>query len=223
MTRSQVPGQLAALAAARHTSAALATALEARAMLVPMVIETSSRGERAYDIYSRLLRGADHLPGRRDRGPRRQPDHRPAAVPRGRGPGARHQPVHQLARRRGHVRPRHLRHDAVPAGAGEHHLHRHGRVDGLGAAGRGRQGQALRAAQLPDHDPPGVGRVPGQHARRVHPGQGARGAQQAPQQDPRRPHRPDRGEGRQGHRPGLLHVPRTGQGIWHHRRGVRRA
>ena len=25
-------------------------------MLVPMVIETSSRGERAYDIYSRLLR-----------------------------------------------------------------------------------------------------------------------------------------------------------------------
>ena len=25
-------------------------------MLVPMVIESSSRGERAYDIYSRLLR-----------------------------------------------------------------------------------------------------------------------------------------------------------------------
>jgi len=25
-------------------------------MLVPMVIETSSRGERAYDIYSRLLK-----------------------------------------------------------------------------------------------------------------------------------------------------------------------
>ena len=56
MTRAQVPDQLAALAAARHTSVALATALEARAMLVPMVIETSSRGERAYDIYSRLLR-----------------------------------------------------------------------------------------------------------------------------------------------------------------------
>jgi ATP-dependent Clp protease protease subunit len=35
---------------------ALETALDARAMLVPMVIETSSRGERAYDIYSRLLR-----------------------------------------------------------------------------------------------------------------------------------------------------------------------
>jgi ATP-dependent Clp protease protease subunit len=37
-------------------SAALAAALETRAMLVPMVIESSSRGERAYDIYSRLLK-----------------------------------------------------------------------------------------------------------------------------------------------------------------------
>jgi ATP-dependent protease ClpP protease subunit len=29
---------------------------EARMMLVPMVIEQTGRGERAYDIYSRLLR-----------------------------------------------------------------------------------------------------------------------------------------------------------------------
>ena len=43
---------------------------------------------------------ADHLPGRRDRGPPRQPGHRPAAVPRVRGSGEGHQPVHQLARRR---------------------------------------------------------------------------------------------------------------------------
>ena len=56
MTRPQVPSEMAALVAASHTSAALETALSARAMLVPMVIETSSRGERAYDIYSRLLR-----------------------------------------------------------------------------------------------------------------------------------------------------------------------
>lgn len=56
MTAAHVPSRLAALSAARHTSAALETALGARAMLVPMVIETSSRGERAYDIYSRLLR-----------------------------------------------------------------------------------------------------------------------------------------------------------------------
>ena len=37
-------------------SAALDAALTTRSMLVPMVIESSSRGERAYDIYSRLLK-----------------------------------------------------------------------------------------------------------------------------------------------------------------------
>jgi len=37
-------------------SAALHVARSTTAMLVPMVIETSSRGERAYDIYSRLLK-----------------------------------------------------------------------------------------------------------------------------------------------------------------------
>jgi ATP-dependent Clp protease protease subunit len=44
--RPSTPGASVALEAARRTSA----------MLVPMVIETSSRGERAYDIYSRLLK-----------------------------------------------------------------------------------------------------------------------------------------------------------------------
>lgn len=46
MTTRSTPSRSAALAAAQATSA----------MLVPMVIETSSRGERAYDIYSRLLK-----------------------------------------------------------------------------------------------------------------------------------------------------------------------
>ena len=32
--------------------------------LVPMVIEQSGRGERAYDIYSRLLKERCRLPGR---------------------------------------------------------------------------------------------------------------------------------------------------------------
>ncbi len=71
MTRPRRPGRRTAFAAAELTtraalggvamdrargSAALAAALGTRAMLVPMVIETSSRGERAYDIYSRLLK-----------------------------------------------------------------------------------------------------------------------------------------------------------------------
>lgn len=41
---------------APSTSAALEAARQTTAMLVPMVIESSSRGERAYDIYSRLLK-----------------------------------------------------------------------------------------------------------------------------------------------------------------------
>ena len=41
---------------APRTSVALEAARQTTAMLVPMVIESSSRGERAYDIYSRLLK-----------------------------------------------------------------------------------------------------------------------------------------------------------------------
>ncbi len=44
--RSDIPNVSQAAEAARQTTA----------MMVPMVIETSSRGERAYDIYSRLLK-----------------------------------------------------------------------------------------------------------------------------------------------------------------------
>lgn len=32
--------------------------------LVPTVVEQTSRGERAYDIYSRLLKGENYLSGR---------------------------------------------------------------------------------------------------------------------------------------------------------------
>ena len=55
--------------------------------LVPMVIETTNRGERAYDIYSLLLKERIVFLGTADRRPRGQPDHRPAAVPGARGPG----------------------------------------------------------------------------------------------------------------------------------------
>jgi ATP-dependent Clp protease, protease subunit len=48
-TRLRAPSSSAALAAARETT-------NSAASLVPMVIETSNRGERAYDIYSRLLK-----------------------------------------------------------------------------------------------------------------------------------------------------------------------
>ena len=110
-------------------------------MLVPMVIESSSRGERAYDIYSRLLRERiiflgdaieDHLANLviaqllflDSEDPEKDISlyiNSPGGVVNS-GPG-------------------HLRHDAVPARAGQHDLHRHGRLDGCRPAGGRRQGK----------------------------------------------------------------------------------
>ena len=190
-------------------------------MLVPMVIESSSRGERAYDIYSRLLKERivflgdaieDHLANLiiaqllflDSEDPEKDISlyiNSPGGVVNS-GPG-------------------HLRHHAVPARAGQHDLHRHGRVDGGGAAGRRRQGQALRPAEQPDHDPPGLRRVPRQRPGRGHPDEGMGVPRPAQQRDPGPPHGPAARKGDQGHRPGLFHVSRGGQGLWHHRRGVR--
>ena len=50
-------------------------------MLVPTVIEQTNRGERAYDIYSRLLSDRIVFLGTADRRHRGQPRHRPAAAP----------------------------------------------------------------------------------------------------------------------------------------------
>ena len=66
--------------------------------LVPMVVQQDARGERSFDIYSRLLRERVVFVGTRDRRRRRQPRRRPAAAPRGRGPRQGHPDVHQLAR-----------------------------------------------------------------------------------------------------------------------------
>ena len=82
-------------------------------MLVPMVIESSSRGERAYDIYSRLLRERIIFLGDAIE------DHVANLVIaqllflESEDPERDISPLHQLARRPGDQRPRDLRHDAV--------------------------------------------------------------------------------------------------------------
>ena len=50
--------------------------------LVPMVVEQTSRGERAFDIYSRLLKERIVMLGTPGRRPGREPHRRPAAPPR---------------------------------------------------------------------------------------------------------------------------------------------
>ena len=67
--------------------------------LVPMVVQQDSRGERSFDIYSRLLRERVVFVGTRDRRRHRQPRRRAAAAPRGRGPREGHPALHQLAGR----------------------------------------------------------------------------------------------------------------------------
>ena len=138
--------------------------------MVPIVIEQSGRGERAYDIYSRLLRERIvFLVGRHQRR-HRQPGGGAAAVPREREPRQGHLAVHQLAgrqRQRGAVDLRHdavhqaRRVDAVPGHGGEHGL--------VPADGR-RHGQARGAAQLARDDPPAVGRCAGPGDRHRDPG-----------------------------------------------------
>ena len=93
--------------------------------LVPMVVETTNRGERAYDIYSRLLRERIiFLTG----------------------------PVHdgvstlvcaQFARRRRLVRPGDLRHHAIHPLRSIDRLYRSGGQHGLAAVGRRCAWQAL--------------------------------------------------------------------------------
>jgi ATP-dependent Clp protease protease subunit len=81
--------------------------------LVPTVVEQTNRGERAFDLYSRLLKEQHHLPGHADRRHDRQPGVRPAAAPRVGEPRQGHQHLHQQPRWRHHRAVRHLRHDAV--------------------------------------------------------------------------------------------------------------
>ena len=80
--------------------------------LVPMVVEQSGRGERSFDIYSRLLRERIvFLNG--EVNDTVSALVRAAAVPGGRASRQAHPPVHQFARRRDHQRPGHVRHHAV--------------------------------------------------------------------------------------------------------------
>ena len=69
---------------------------------IPSVIEKTVRGERAVDIYSRLLSRPDRLHRHRDRRRRGQRGDRAAAAPGGGQSGQRDQHLPQLAGRLGH-------------------------------------------------------------------------------------------------------------------------
>ena len=124
--------------------------------LVPMVVEQTNRGERAYDIFSRLLKDSIIFIGTpiddavanlviaqmlflEAEDPERDIllyINSPGGVDHGGAGDLRHDAVHQAGR--------------------ADLLHRPGGVDGGGAAGGGRQGQAVLAAELAHPDPPAV-------------------------------------------------------------------
>ena len=69
-------------------------------VLVPTVVESTARGERLTDLFSRLLGARIVFLGNRHRRHLGQPRRGPAAPPRRRPPEPGHQPVHQLPGRR---------------------------------------------------------------------------------------------------------------------------
>ena len=138
--------------------------------LVPMVVEQTARGERAYDIYSRLLKERIIFLTGPVYDQCQRADLRPAAVPGEREPEQGHRLLHQQPRRRGLGRPRDLRHHAVHPQPGQHGVHRPGGVDGQPAAVRRGQGQAVRAAECAHHGAPAVRRRAGPGDRHRDPG-----------------------------------------------------
>jgi ATP-dependent Clp protease protease subunit len=149
----------------------LMSALETQGLgMVPMVIEQSGRGERAYDIYSRLLRERVIFlvgPGQR---PDRQPGGGAVAVPGEREPRQGHLRSTSTRPAAGQRRHVDLRHHELHQARCVHAVHGHGRQHGRLPAGGRRQGQALFAAQLQDHDPPALGRRAGPGHRHRDPG-----------------------------------------------------
>ena len=138
------------------------SALDTQALgMVPMVIEQSGRGERAYDIYSAPVARPHRFPGRPGQRPERQPGGGAAAVPGKRKP------------RQGHLRSTSTRRvvASAPACRSTTRCSSSSRTCPPCASAwppawvpscwRRCQGQAHVAAQQQDHDPPAHGRRPG--------------------------------------------------------------
>jgi ATP-dependent Clp protease protease subunit len=113
--------------------------------LVPIVIEQSNRGERSFDIYSRLLRERivfvtggveDHMASLITA---------QIALLESEKSEEGHLHVHQLAGRGRHGGHGDPRHDAIYPAAGRHGLHRPGRLDGRFLLSAGEPGCGSRS------------------------------------------------------------------------------
>ena len=118
--------------------------------LVPMVVEQTNRGERSYDIYSRLLEDRIvFLTGEVNDLSRRQ------------RPGKRHKPLYKQPGWKRYGRHGHIRHHELYQVRRADHLRGNGGIDGRVFALVWCERQALFASQQRNHDSSAFGRSAG--------------------------------------------------------------
>ena len=128
---------------------------------IPIVVEQTGRGERAYDIYSRLLKDRIVFLGYRCNRRSRQPNYRSITLSRIGRSRARYLFLHQQPRWRSHCGLSDLRYHAVYPAADLNRLRRAGGKHGRSIAGSWLKRQAIFAAPFSDHDSSAVRRIPG--------------------------------------------------------------
>ena len=160
--------------------------------LVPMVIEQSGRGERAYDIYSRLLKERVVFLV----GPVTEVTANLIVAQllflESENPGQGYFLLHQFSGRLGLGGPRDLRHDAVrQAGRVARCAWGRRRAWARSCSPPAAKGQAVRAAELPRHDPPADGRFSGPGVGHRDPREGNPVSQSPAERNPGKTHRPE--------------------------------
>ena len=139
--------------------------------VIPMVLEADGRGERSFDIYSRLLRERIVFLGQEVDDSIANLIAAQLLFLEAEDPDKDIWLYVNSPGRLGVRGDGDLRRDAVREARRRHGLPRDGHVGGGDDPLRRRAGQALRAAEREDHDPPGLRRLP-RHAGR-HPDRGA--------------------------------------------------
>ena len=130
--------------------------------LVPMVIEQSGRGERAYDIYSRLLKERVVFPGRAGQRQHGEPDRRADAVPRSRRTRTRTS-TSTSTRRAARCRRAWRSTTRCSSSSPTYPRCASGMAASMGAflLAAGAKGKRFALPNSTDHDPPALGRLPG--------------------------------------------------------------
>jgi len=177
--------------------------------LIPMVIEQSGRGERAYDIYSRLLRNGSCSSSVRSTRSRRISSSRSCCSSSRRTPTRTSSSTSTPPAARCRRGSRSTTPCSSSSPTCRTLLRRAGGQHGRAASRRGRQGKrfCLPNSRVLIHQP--NGRVPGAGLRHRDPRQGDPLSAQAVERDHGKTHRPRASTASRGTRTGIISFPRT--------------